>query len=73
MASGSGPPRRPVSRPSITAISSADSSKSKTVMFSAMRLELEDFGITERPCCTPAQHHLGGRLVIRRSYRGARA
>lgn len=37
MASGSGSPRRPVSSPSIAAISSADSLKSKTLMFSAMR------------------------------------
>ena len=53
IASGSGPPRRPVSRPSIAAISSADSSKSNTLMFSAMRLGLVDFGMTERPCCRP--------------------
>ena len=53
IASGSGPPRRPVSRPSIATILSADNSKSKTSMFSAMRLGLVDFGMTERPCCRP--------------------
>jgi len=47
MASGSGPPRRSLSRPAILAISSGDSSKSKASMFSAMRLGLVDFGITE--------------------------
>jgi hypothetical protein len=50
IASGSGPPRRPVSRLSMAVISSADSSKSNTAMFSAMRLGLVDFGITDRPC-----------------------
>ena len=37
------------------------SSKSKTSMFSAMRLGLVDLGMTERPVLqAPAQHHLGG-------------
>jgi transposase len=53
IASGSGPPRRLVSSPSIAVIWSADRSKSKTSMFSAIRLGLVDFGIAERPCCTP--------------------
>ncbi len=46
-ASGSGPPRRPVSRSSIAAISAPDNSKSKTSMFSLMRPVLVDFGMTE--------------------------
>jgi hypothetical protein len=49
----SGPPRWLVSRPSLAAISSADSSKSNALMFSAMRLGLVDSGMTERPCCRP--------------------
>ena len=49
MASGSGPPRLPVSSPSMAAISSAVSSKSKTSKFSAMRCGLVDFGMTKRP------------------------
>ena len=49
-----GPPGPgPVCRPSMAVISSADSSKSKTLKFSAMRLGLVDSGITERPCCRP--------------------
>jgi hypothetical protein len=54
IAAGSGPPRRPVSRPSIAAISSAESPKSNTLMFSAIRLGLVDFGMTERSCCRPS-------------------
>jgi hypothetical protein len=50
---GLGPPRWPVSKLSIAASSSVLSSKSKTSMFSAMRCALVDFGMTERPCCTP--------------------
>ena len=53
IASGSGPPRWSVSRPSIAMISSSVKSKLKTSMFSAMRDGLVDFGITERPCCMP--------------------
>src|SRR5277367_6169990 len=53
IASGSGPPRRPVSRPSTAAISSADSAKSDTSMFSAMRVGSVDFGITDRPSSRP--------------------
>src|SRR5437016_9122382 len=49
MTSGSGPPRRPVSSSSIAAISSPESSKSNTLTFSAMRVGLVDFGMTERP------------------------
>ena len=37
----------------MAASSSAVRSKSKTSRFSAIRLGLVDFGITERPCCTP--------------------
>lgn len=48
-ASGSGPPRTPVSRASIWAISAVVSSKSKTSKFSVIRATLVDFGIT----CTP--------------------
>ena len=44
-ASGSGPPRLPVSSASIAASSSSVSSKSKTSRFSAMRVGLVDFGI----------------------------
>src|SRR5437773_10961305 len=65
IASGSGPPRRPVSRASIELISSVDSSKSNTSMFSAIRLGLVDFGMTERPCCKPQRkHHLGWALAV---------
>jgi hypothetical protein len=65
IASGSGPPRRPVPRLSIAAISSAVSLKSNTLMFSVMRLGLVDFGMTERPWCRPpAQHHLGRGLSV---------
>jgi hypothetical protein len=42
-----------VSSASIAAISLEVSSKSKTSMFSAMRLGLVDFGMTERPCWIP--------------------
>ena len=37
-------------------ISSAESSKSKTSMFSAMRLGFVDFGMTERPCWSPQRN-----------------
>jgi hypothetical protein len=68
IASGSGPPRRPVSSASIAAISSGVSSKSKTSMFSAMRLGLVDFGDDRAPVLDPpAQHGLGGRLAVRLS------
>ena len=50
MSLGSGPPRRPVSRPSIAANSSSVSLKSNTSMFSAIRSGRVDFGIAERPC-----------------------
>jgi hypothetical protein len=50
MVSGSGPPRTPVSSASIAAISSGDSSKSKTSKFSAIRLARTDFGMAEKPC-----------------------
>ena len=53
IAVGSGPPRRPVSRASMAAISSVESSKSKRLKFSLIRLGLVDFGITERPCWRP--------------------
>jgi hypothetical protein len=46
IASGSGPPRRPVSSASIAVSSSLVSSKSKTSRFSAMRCGLVDFGMT---------------------------
>src|SRR6185437_11914918 len=51
MASGSGPPRLPVSSLSMAATSSVVSSKSNTSKFSAMRWGLVDFGMTERPSC----------------------
>src|SRR5208283_3208339 len=51
MASGSGPPRLPVSSPSMAATSSVVSSKPSTSKFSAMRRGLVDFGMTERPSC----------------------
>ena len=63
MASGSGPPRWPVSRASIAASSSAVRSKSKTSKFSAIRAGLVDFGIDRAALLqVPAQHHLGGVL-----------
>ena len=37
----------------MAAISSAESSKSKTSRFSAIRAGLVDLGITERPCWMP--------------------
>jgi hypothetical protein len=49
IASGSGPPRWPVSRASIGASSSAVRWKSKTSRFSTIRAGWVDFGITERP------------------------
>jgi hypothetical protein len=67
MASGSGPPRRPVSSASIAAISSAVSSRSKTSMFSAMRLGLVDFGDDRAHVLyPPAEHDLGGGLAAPR-------
>src|SRR6266496_4161731 len=51
MSAGSGPPRRPVSRPSIAASCSPVSRKSKMSKFSAMRCGFVDFGMAERPCC----------------------
>jgi hypothetical protein len=65
MASGSGPPRTPVSSASVAASCSAVSSKSKTPKFSAIR-----DGVTRlRDRLTvllqvPAQHHLRGRLAV---------
>ena len=38
-------------------------------MFSAMRCGFVDFGMTERPCCSPAQHHLSRRLAVVLRYR----
>jgi hypothetical protein len=49
--SGSGPPRLPVSSPSMATTSLVVSSKSNTSKFSAMRRCLVDFGMTERPYC----------------------
>jgi len=51
MLSGSGPLGTAVSRTSMAAISSLESSKPKTSKFSAMRATLVDFGIADRPSC----------------------
>ena len=56
---GSGPPQWPVSKPSISRSSAADSSKSNTSMFSAIRLALVDFGITDRPFRRPQRRANG--------------
>ena len=49
----------------MAAISSPANLKSKTSMFSAIRLGFMDFGMTERPCSqAPSQHHLGWGLAV---------
>ena len=77
-ASGSGPPRTPLSSASIAATSSAVSEKSKTSKFSAMRCGLTDFGIAQKPCsrcqrrttCAGVLPYLAARSVMTGSVSG---